>query len=110
MRGGLWDIFGLFMVFRGAGFVALYVSSVALFVFVLFYIFSFPMAYILTCSDLYFFYWNNLISAYIAYVFRFLDLPSLKLISRFGRLCDKVFTVLSYSLKPITRGFPPRHL
>ena len=57
-----------------------------------------------------FFCWNNLISAYIAYVFRFLDLPSLKLISRFGRLCDKVFTVLSYSLKPITRGFPPRHL
>ena len=49
-----------------------------------------------------FFCWNNLISAYIAYVFRFLDLPSLKLISRFGRLCDKVFTVLSYSLKPIT--------
>ena len=43
------------MVFRGAGFVALYVSSVALFVFVLFYIFSFPMAYMLTCSDLYFF-------------------------------------------------------
>ena len=32
----------------------------------------------------------------------FLDLPSLKLISRFGRLCDKVFTVLSYSLKLIT--------
>ena len=52
-RGGLWDIFELFMVF--GGFVALYVSSVALFVFVLFYIFSFPMAYILTCSDLYFF-------------------------------------------------------
>ena len=31
-----------------------------------------------------------------------LDLPSLKLISRFGRLRDQVFTVLSYSLKLIT--------
>ena len=61
-------------------------------------------------NGLYPYVFRSLISAYIAYVFRFLDLPSLKLISRFGRLCDKVFTVLSYSLKPITRGFPPRHL
>ena len=79
------------MVFSGAGFVALYVSSVAVFVFVLFCIISFPMAYILTCSDLYFFVGIS-----------FLDLPSLKLISRFGRLRDQVFTVLSYSLKLIT--------
>ena len=43
------------MFFFSAGFVAFYVSSVVVFAFVSFSIVSFPMVYILTCSDLYIF-------------------------------------------------------
>ena len=70
------------MVFRGAGFVH-YTSAQSP------CSFSFCFTYFLfqwlisLRVQICIFCWNNLISAYIAYVFRFLDLPSLKLISRF---------------------------
>lgn len=53
------------------------------------------------------------VSVYSFMYLGFLDLHSLKLISRFGvvctSLCDKLFTILSYSLKPSPRGFVRRH-
>ena len=54
------------------GFVAFYVSSVVVFAFVLLCKVSFPIVYILTCSDLYVF--GIILIWYIAYAFRyFLD-------------------------------------
>lgn len=54
-------------VFFSAGFVAFYVSSVVVFAFVSFSIVSFPMVYILTCSDLYIF--EITLFRYAAYAF-----------------------------------------
>ena len=56
----------------GVGFVAFYVSSVVVFAFVLLRKVSFPIVYILRCSDLYVF--GIILIQYIAYAFRyFLD-------------------------------------
>ena len=58
-------------------------------------------------SVLLFFFWNNLISVYNLICIQVFEI---NYFSRFGVVCDKVFTVLSYSLKPIPRrGFVPRH-
>lgn len=96
------------MFFFSAGFVAFYVSSVVVFAFVSFSIVSFPMVYILTCSDLYIF--GITLFRYTAYALRFQDLHTLKLVPFGVGLCNKVFTVLCFSLKPFPQGFVPLHL